>query len=608
MSSLLGLSGTGAHADVAGSRRGSHADPLLPVLGGVSLRRRSVTPERSSSPAVARTTVRHRSHSPVRQSSKKKIAPAPGGAIRKSIDAHIPLLPTSKHLGYYKEGDPAFDEPENMRKRLALRDDERVVTILERFYDTMPRFVQEGSLPKKHVVHLLMLAAKAIYPPSEYSAEYARRIVEEDWRREVGSSEVMPKSAFFSSLFQLADLWTVDIDGDAYAQFLEELYRAVTEEENEANGDEEKSDLNGLGDARPTSAYLPSADDVSVQQLLDSGEDESRGALRQSDHRQLTVGARCEVYEPLPDEDGVHRSKGRYRRGIITALSSDTADSKQCSVQFDDAADPVHGIPTFRVFCLDGAGTLSPTRGARVRHPLHLPKYPPRKLRLRRSVESADCLIRDRNWALEAAMNAIAMSQESLNESGLTGKQLVRPRWSKIRDAVRSFLIGTGQDFPDERSDVANRWSSAVAAVMAMRPSGKTRHGVSIIHMAPITPRLPRGEGRGGSTSKLREMGSSSYSPPRNSLRRRSRRGSDSSGSSYSSHSPTPRERKSPTNISSRSKLTLPPLAHTAGRRSSEEDRQEARSLSPVMRRESLERRISASQSPPRALRRVPAQ
>lgn len=53
-------------------------------------------------------------------------------------------------------------------------------------------------------------------------------LIEKEWQEDSRGEEALSRSAFFESFFQLADIWTPEIDGHAYAEFLKRLFRRVT--------------------------------------------------------------------------------------------------------------------------------------------------------------------------------------------------------------------------------------------------------------------------------------------------------------------------------------------------------------------------------------------
>lgn len=85
----------------------------------------------------------------------------------------------------------------------------------------------------------------------QFSIGEARKIVERDWGRDVGSSDAMSKALFFRALFEVvrsfapcvlsldlnslsstvlwqADIWTIGISADEYVSFLNKLFNRVT--------------------------------------------------------------------------------------------------------------------------------------------------------------------------------------------------------------------------------------------------------------------------------------------------------------------------------------------------------------------------------------------
>lgn len=53
-------------------------------------------------------------------------------------------------------------------------------------------------------------------------------LIEKEWRQDSIGETALDEAAFFVSFFELTDIWTPDIDGHAYAEFLTRLFRRIT--------------------------------------------------------------------------------------------------------------------------------------------------------------------------------------------------------------------------------------------------------------------------------------------------------------------------------------------------------------------------------------------
>ncbi|KAG1696901.1 hypothetical protein DVH05_017809 [Phytophthora capsici] len=138
-----------------------------------------------------------------------------------------PLSP--KTLPYRKQGNHSLYTEENLLKRQKLMEDPNVLKAIQRFWETFT-CIRRGAetIPVHDYVDVFMKFYKALVTPSEFSIGEARFIVEKDWARDSIDGENMSKLLFFGSLFEVADIWTVDISAHEYAAFLNKLFERVT--------------------------------------------------------------------------------------------------------------------------------------------------------------------------------------------------------------------------------------------------------------------------------------------------------------------------------------------------------------------------------------------
>ncbi|RHY09464.1 hypothetical protein DYB28_009655 [Aphanomyces astaci] len=155
---------------------------------------------------------------------------------------------------YRKQGNAALYTDEKMLERHNLQNDRQVQAALGRFWDTFGSIRNgKSSIEELEYCDVFVKFFKALVPPQEvrpppsvpsmtrlqkvvrtdqmiqFSVPEARIIVEKDWARDVGENcEVMAKSTFYKSLFEVADLWTVSIGVDEYTKFLTKLFERVT--------------------------------------------------------------------------------------------------------------------------------------------------------------------------------------------------------------------------------------------------------------------------------------------------------------------------------------------------------------------------------------------
>ncbi|KAE8895688.1 hypothetical protein PF005_g10046 [Phytophthora fragariae] len=138
-----------------------------------------------------------------------------------------PLSPNP--MPYRKQGNHALYSEENLKKRQKLLEDPLVLEAIVRFWETFPCIRRGGdTIPVHDYIDVFMKFYKALVAPSEFSIGEARCIVEKDWARDSIDGENMSKLLFFGSLFEVADIWTIDISAEEYASFLRKLYERVT--------------------------------------------------------------------------------------------------------------------------------------------------------------------------------------------------------------------------------------------------------------------------------------------------------------------------------------------------------------------------------------------
>jgi len=60
---------------------------------------------------------------------------------------------------------------------------------------------------------------KALFDPEDWSLPEATQAAETEWAREMGATaQTMSRDMFFDSLFEIVDVWTLEIDSNEYVQ------------------------------------------------------------------------------------------------------------------------------------------------------------------------------------------------------------------------------------------------------------------------------------------------------------------------------------------------------------------------------------------------------
>ena len=134
-------------------------------------------------------------------------------------------------------GDPKYDSPEALERRVALLRSGRVVRACRQFWDTL--MLGEGDTLEQvqyKQVHRLLTKALA---PQMGEAEW-REAAAEDWRDDLRGQPAMTMALYLMSIFEIADLWTDSVEEWQYVVFINKLYRRVTKPKT----DEKKSKQN----------------------------------------------------------------------------------------------------------------------------------------------------------------------------------------------------------------------------------------------------------------------------------------------------------------------------------------------------------------------------
>ena len=132
------------------------------------------------------------------------------------------------------EGDLDMYTPENLHKRRKLRTHPDIVELLEIWWAKATMSFDHdggGALDKKEYrqFHRRLVAAFATDDDvtNDLSAEGEEVAFEEDWANDSRGQAEIDKSAFFDSVFELADTWCHSIDLEEYAEFLRNMFSQI---------------------------------------------------------------------------------------------------------------------------------------------------------------------------------------------------------------------------------------------------------------------------------------------------------------------------------------------------------------------------------------------
>jgi hypothetical protein len=130
-------------------------------------------------------------------------------------------------LNMKNEGDFSHYTKENLMKRKRLMKDPEVVSAVNEFWKIIDLIKDEGNLNKESYVLLNLKMHLALIP--DVDRVEAEERAGEDWDKDTNGTGVLDYEQFFSSMFEVADIWVESIDGIEYAAFLRRLYHTIVE-------------------------------------------------------------------------------------------------------------------------------------------------------------------------------------------------------------------------------------------------------------------------------------------------------------------------------------------------------------------------------------------
>jgi hypothetical protein len=131
-----------------------------------------------------------------------------------------------RDTNYKEDGNMEHYTEDAVAKRKRLRHDPKIVAGLEKFYACFETSrsgcaVCDGDypqeIPRAELIDVQVRMCRALFSDEDWNLTEARQAAEEDWEREVGAAGTsMPRETFLDSLFELADIWTLEVDRDEY--------------------------------------------------------------------------------------------------------------------------------------------------------------------------------------------------------------------------------------------------------------------------------------------------------------------------------------------------------------------------------------------------------
>ena len=147
---------------------------------------------------------------------------------------------------FMEDGNKDHYTEEAIAERQKLRDHENIVAWLKRYHSTFTSAKSAhggfGTLERAEVLAVQVKMCKALFAPDEFVFSEAALAVEADWEREVGPISdpktplTMSREKFYDSLFEIADVWTMDICDLEYTNFLAALYYRISEPKRDKHG------------------------------------------------------------------------------------------------------------------------------------------------------------------------------------------------------------------------------------------------------------------------------------------------------------------------------------------------------------------------------------
>ena len=202
--------------------------------------------------------------------------------------------------GSFRVVDTNFDTEEEQTLRSSLRQHPRVLEAVKMWWDTASASMQDdGRMDFEEYLLVSKLMYKALI--DVWDEEDAVRSAEEDWARDAGrggaGANELSEDLFGDAMFELADIWTEEIDGDAYADFLWKLFHHCAEG-NPVTGFYFWKSLEDVGCAG-FKAPDRDSDDEDAAEPADGPEREGEATPSPSPSRQRPI-EREEVASPAP--------------------------------------------------------------------------------------------------------------------------------------------------------------------------------------------------------------------------------------------------------------------------------------------------------------------
>jgi len=142
---------------------------------------------------------------------------------------------TDDSVAFWKQGDIQLNSAAAHQERMRLRSSPRVRDALHSFWLMVPKRKRQGppfGFPVEVVEELgytllMQEAYQVLADDDDWDGPELNEQIKEDWAIDADGLDHMTRERFCDALFELADMWTVQIDEGVYADFLHDLAARV---------------------------------------------------------------------------------------------------------------------------------------------------------------------------------------------------------------------------------------------------------------------------------------------------------------------------------------------------------------------------------------------
>ncbi|CAG9329088.1 unnamed protein product [Blepharisma stoltei] len=126
---------------------------------------------------------------------------------------------------YYLQGNRRFESNAMIEARNRIRNSPEVRESINRFWSLVKKNPM-GRVEKEVYTQLCLCFSKLLLP--DFSRDDSLKVIEEDWDTDSAGADALDYKHFYDAIFQLADIWTEEVNPNTYAEFLIKIYRRIT--------------------------------------------------------------------------------------------------------------------------------------------------------------------------------------------------------------------------------------------------------------------------------------------------------------------------------------------------------------------------------------------